>query len=93
MTTIDALEAIGDLPALRHATLAIRLDSDGAVDELYAALGPPVNESGVRIADKSSPPRWEELDGGGGRWREAVTTVAGVRVIISGPMQVGRRAA
>lgn len=93
MTLIDALECLAEHASVKHATLCIRLTTDAAVDELYRELGPTCDDAGKRIAKESCPPDWATTEEGHAYWREAVTTVAGVRVILSGPMRVGRRAA
>jgi hypothetical protein len=92
---LDALELIGESADVKHATVCIRLATDAAVDQLYAAIGPTVDASGKRIAKESVPPEWDQTEDGAARWRTATVTVAGVRVILNGPMDVtrGRRAA
>jgi hypothetical protein len=90
---LNALESLGESADIKHATVCLRLATDRAVDELYAAIGPTVDASGKRIAKESVPPEWDQTEDGAARWRTAVVTVAGVRVILNGPLVLMRRAA
>jgi hypothetical protein len=93
LTILDALELIGESTDVKHATVCLRLATQEAVDSMYAAIGPTVDASGKRIAKESVPPEWDQTEDGAARWRTAVVTVAGVRVILNGPLVIVRRAA
>jgi hypothetical protein len=91
VTLLDALTALSAATGVKHATVALRLATDAAVDSLYDDLA-QVDDKG-RPAKGQSAPEWMRMTEGDMRWREAAVTVAGVRVIISGPFEVVRKAA
>jgi hypothetical protein len=82
---IDALELIAE--RCSHATICLKVATAAEVDALYAEVGPTCDDSGERIAKESVPPEWDNHEGM--RWRTAVVTVAGCRVIVNGPFEVG----
>ena len=88
---IDALEVIAE--RCSHATICLKVATAAEVDSLYAEVGPTCDDSGQRIAKESVPPEWDQTEDGAARWRTAVVTVAGVRVILNGPLVVVKRAA
>jgi len=92
MTLTNAIEVIGERFGVRHATLALRVESDADVTAMYESLGHRVDDTGAR-KEGEVPPRWEWTTDKTARWLEAAVTVAGVRVIVSGPMVIERKAA
>lgn len=84
---LAAIEAIGEHSAVKMASVVIRVRSDRDVDALYEDLGEPVDREGVER------PFVDFTSDGTGWERKAATRIAGVSVMIVGPMQVGRRVA
>ena len=78
---LSAIETLAENDNIRHATIAIRVDSDAAVDELYADLGEPVKGRFERPYD--------DLTSDGNAYeRKAVTSVLGVTIVVTGPFQL-----
>jgi hypothetical protein len=78
---LSAIETIGEEPEVKHGTLCIRLATSEAVDAFYARLGEP--EKGRFEAP------YDDYTLDGMAWeRRAVTTVAGVTVVITGPINL-----
>lgn len=81
---LSAVDALAEHPNIKHGAVSLRLDSDQAVDELYAALGEPVK---ARPGDYERP--YDDISGDLVE-RRASTTVQGVRVSLVGPARLMR---
>lgn len=85
MTILDALETIAE-SGIRCGALCITLESDEAVDAVYAQLGVPVQSS----RDAIQRPTYEDQDKHGGYRRVARTSILGLSVILQGPLKLRR---